>query len=358
MASPSSSTTPPSTDSPLPSLAPTIAIKLAPTNYLFWKTQMEPLLNYHQLMDHVDGSSVPPAKTTLVDDKVAPNPAYNEWYKLDQKAIIILTSSLTEEALATIVGLQSARDIWTTIESAFCNPSVERVQNLRDSLRTMQKGSKTVAEFGRAFKATCDQLSTIGHPVDLHDQVHWFLCGLGPTFEGFSTTVRAMASIPTFSDLLIRTENHEMFSRSLHGMSSPTLVFSAQQQFPPSNNNRSSVNNRSSSFNQSRGRYGGRGRSRPYGGRGRRGPSCQLCRNTGHYASQCPNLSTYATSAGAPSVDLASAFHAQCSVNSSVPDWTCDTGASTHMLPTTHGVTNPTPTTGSVHQEGSSPRMS
>ncbi|KAJ0522025.1 hypothetical protein HanIR_Chr10g0477801 [Helianthus annuus] len=40
---------------------------------------------------------------------------------------------------------------------------------------------------------------------------------------------------------------------------------------------------------------------------------------------------------------------AQCQVNPNIPDWTCNTGASDHMLPNTNGVTNPSPTQGNKH---------
>ncbi|KAM0053130.1 putative RNA-directed DNA polymerase [Helianthus debilis subsp. tardiflorus] len=190
----------------------------------------------------------------------------------------------------------------------------------------MQKGSQSVMEYGRAFKAVCDQLTAIGHPVVAHDQVHWFLMGLGSEFEGFSTTVRAMDPPPVFSDLLIRTDDHERFMKSLRGTATVSPVaFSAQDQAGRSNRSRASCARGGRSY--SRGGY------RSFGGRGRRPPTCQLCRVSGHYASQCPTLANFATSAGSSAEHLAHAFHAQCNI----PDWTCDTGATTHMLPNTRG---------------------
>ncbi|GJW39697.1 putative zinc finger, CCHC-type containing protein [Tanacetum coccineum] len=127
-----------------------------------------------------------------------------------------------------IVGLTIARDIWAALEAAYNNSSVERVQNLRDQLRQTQKGEKLVAELGHSFKLIYDQLSAIRHPVDATDQVHWFLCGLGPTFETFSTYVHSSRHQPTFLDLLARAESHELFIKALHGSSPPTVAFSAQ----------------------------------------------------------------------------------------------------------------------------------
>ncbi|KAJ0955128.1 hypothetical protein HanRHA438_Chr00c02g0844071 [Helianthus annuus] len=230
------------TDSPpVPNLSASTAIKLSSQNYLYWRTQILPLLSCYQVKDHVDGTLQPPDRSTIVDGKSTPNPAYDAWRVADQKAIVLVNTSLTEEALVVIIGLDTARDVWLALERAFCNASNQRVQSLRDSLRVMQKGSQSVMEYGRAFKAVCDQLTAIGHPVVAHDQVHWFLMGLGFEFEGFSTTVRAMDPPPVFSDLLIRTDDHERFMKSLRGTATVSPVaFSAQDQAGRSNRSRAS----------------------------------------------------------------------------------------------------------------------
>lgn len=61
----------------------------------------------------------------------------------------------------------------------------------------------SVYDFGRKFKALCDQLTAVGQPVDDFDKIHWFLCGLGPSFEGFSNVVRTTHPVSLFRDLLI-----------------------------------------------------------------------------------------------------------------------------------------------------------
>lgn len=41
--------------------------------------------------------------------------------------MIILNASLPEEAVAELLGLSTARDIWLVLESAYSNSSVEHV---------------------------------------------------------------------------------------------------------------------------------------------------------------------------------------------------------------------------------------
>ena len=145
---------------------------------------------------------------------------------------------MTEEAFAEIVGCSTARQIQISLEEAYSHSSVERVQALRDQLRQIFKGSSYVAEFGCRFRNICDQLSVVGHPVMESDKIHRFLCGLGPSFETFSTAIRASRSTTTLRDLLAQAEDHELFLRSLHGTASPPAAVSAHTRPPVSSRGR------------------------------------------------------------------------------------------------------------------------
>lgn len=104
------------------------------------------------------------------------------------------------------------------------------MHSLRDSLRQLHKGSSAVTEYGRMFKAICDQLSAIGQPIDEQDKAHWFLLGLGPSYESFSTTHRALKPLP-FRNLLSQAESHELFINSIHQSSNPPAVAFKSQQY-------------------------------------------------------------------------------------------------------------------------------
>lgn len=71
---------------------------------------MLPLFSYQKLSAHIDGSTAPSAIIT-VEDKSIPNPLFENWNDSDQRVIILLNSSLTEEAAAEVLGLTTARDI-------------------------------------------------------------------------------------------------------------------------------------------------------------------------------------------------------------------------------------------------------
>ncbi|KAJ0521080.1 hypothetical protein HanIR_Chr10g0466741 [Helianthus annuus] len=121
-------------------LASMIVTKLSSSNCIYRRTQMLPILTYQQLFPHVDGSLSPPSPLITSNGKQVQNPDYATWAKDEQHAIILFNASLTKENLPVTVGLTPAREIWTALEVAFCNTSMERVQNLGDNLRALKKG--------------------------------------------------------------------------------------------------------------------------------------------------------------------------------------------------------------------------
>lgn len=58
-----------------------------------------------------------------------------------------------------------------------------------------------------------------------------------PSFDTFSTVIRASTIGPNFRDLLTKAESHELFLKSLHGSVTPPIAFTAQE-YRQSNNYR------------------------------------------------------------------------------------------------------------------------
>ncbi|XP_071694579.1 uncharacterized protein [Rutidosis leptorrhynchoides] len=79
-------------------------------------------------------------------------------------------------------------------------------------------------------------------------------------------------------------------------------------------------------------------------GQGRRAPHCQLCRTNGHYASVCPKLPTCARQVHV--VNPAHAFHSGCHITNNPHVWCVDSGATTHMTPSSSILDSHTPYTG------------
>ncbi|KAF3970010.1 hypothetical protein CMV_006245 [Castanea mollissima] len=192
-----------------------ITIKLSSTNYLLWRSQFLPLLRSQGLLGYVDGSATePPSTISDKDDIVVSNPEYTKWKQTDQMILSLICSYLTEEAMSEIVGLTSSCETWQALEASFSHKSKTRELQLKDELQLIKKGTRSVAEYSRAFKTVCDQLSAMGCPVDDTDKVHWFLRGLGAGFSSFSTTIMSHSPIPSFKDVVPKAQSHDLFVKS------------------------------------------------------------------------------------------------------------------------------------------------
>jgi hypothetical protein len=175
---------------PLNTMVHMFTIKLTSSNYLLWRNQFIPLLTSHDLLGFLDGSiPVPSSQITGTDGSTQVNPTYTSWLNTYQTLLSLLYSSLTEESMSEVLGLKHAHEAWTALEASFSHISKTRELQLKDELQLMQRGSKLVAEFSRLFKGLCDQLASIGRPIDDLDKIHWFLRALGPDYKIFSTTM-------------------------------------------------------------------------------------------------------------------------------------------------------------------------
>ncbi|GJT33494.1 putative RNA-directed DNA polymerase [Tanacetum coccineum] len=272
---------------------------------------MLPLLSYQKLTNHIDGTTAPSATIT--------------------------------SAAAEVLGLTTAHAIWTALETAYSNSSVERIHSLRDSLRNLSKGTSTVSDYGRQFKGICDKLAGIRQPVDEMDKLHWFVYGLGASVETFSTAISTTKPFTIFRDLLSQSESHEMFLKSLHGSATPPAAFFSQQ-----SGSKSSQGRQQRQQNYSR---GGGHASNSNGVRGRGGrhpPHRQLCHTNGYYASSCPSLYTYASNAATSDANLS---HKPSHL--SVPCYSRhpivrDSGCTAHMTSSPDNVSHSAPYSGNM----------
>lgn len=149
---------------------------------------MFPLLSYQKLIGYADGSIPKPAPTIVTGEQTTANPAYASWIAADQRALILLQPSLTEEAMAGTLGHDISHVVWKVLKATYRHQSLERTYTRRDSIRHLKKVNFLVMEYSCKFKVLCDQFAVIGHPLDDDDKSHWFICGLGSSFETFSTT--------------------------------------------------------------------------------------------------------------------------------------------------------------------------
>ena len=92
-----------------------ISLKLDNTNFLLWRSQMEPLIQSINMAHHLFEGSEPPSKITT-DDKTETNPTYLTWKRNDGLLTAFLLRNIEMEVLVTLENVSSAHMVWKSIE--------------------------------------------------------------------------------------------------------------------------------------------------------------------------------------------------------------------------------------------------
>jgi hypothetical protein len=146
----SATNTPPTANTfVLPSLTPQIS-KLEGPNYLSWVHQSLLFLKSHDLLGIVDGTEPCPAKFPI-DDTGKPttmvNPQYSVWQKKDQYLLSWFNTTMSESMLSSVYGLNTARQVWTSLSTHFASQSKSRVAYLKRQLQSLNQGTHSYSEF-------------------------------------------------------------------------------------------------------------------------------------------------------------------------------------------------------------------
>lgn len=174
-----------------------------------WKTQFEALLSSQKLLGFYTGQVEAPAATvTAVVNEVQvenPNPDFESWKCTDGLVKAWLFGTLTEEVLGCVYGLETSRDVWLSLADNFNKSSVAREFDLRRRLQLLNTHGKDFMVYCREFCGLCDQLSSIGKPVEESMKIFTFLNGLSRDYDPISTVIQSSMSRyppPTFSDVV------------------------------------------------------------------------------------------------------------------------------------------------------------
>jgi hypothetical protein len=174
----------------MPSIAATLGSpssqNLTRSNFLFWKTLIFPALYGAQATDFLDGTDSAPSKTMEVEDaqkvkKIIPNPDYSAWIACDQAVLSYLINSLSPDILSHVVGLETAKDVWSVITKMFSTQSMSKVNHLRGALNSTKKVTLIVAQYFAKMKGFSSELVALGKEVDEGELVGYIVNGLDGT---------------------------------------------------------------------------------------------------------------------------------------------------------------------------------
>ncbi|XP_019198965.1 PREDICTED: uncharacterized protein LOC109192718 [Ipomoea nil] len=170
-----------------------ISIKLTYKNYLFWRAQVVPFLDGHDLLGFVNGTNpCPPATQTGVSDDTATtqlNPSHRAWVRQDQDLLSMLMSSFSDEVMPLAIGHRTSLAVWTVVVGALASSSRSRGLNLLRKLQTLDQGDMSATDYIGKARVLVEELALTGRPMTLEEQNLYVLHGLRPEFRGLVSSL-------------------------------------------------------------------------------------------------------------------------------------------------------------------------
>lgn len=89
------------------------------------------------------------------------NEEFVSWQRQDRRVAAWLLSSLSLGALGLVVGLRSARDIWSALETNFARRSTTKIMQYRQPMQNLKKDSLTMSEYVGKMRNYFDLLGSV-----------------------------------------------------------------------------------------------------------------------------------------------------------------------------------------------------
>ncbi|OIS97753.1 hypothetical protein A4A49_62378, partial [Nicotiana attenuata] len=231
-------------------------------NFPTWKAQLVMLLNGHQLMGHLDGTTTAPSRTIT---------QYDHTFSHDQLNQQAMTASVDPTIAPTVATSPSANKVWQLLHTAYANKSHTRIFSLRDQLQNTKKASKTIAEYLQEVRSLSDALKVVGSPVNDNELIVKNLSGLGPEYREISAAICARDSSLSFEELFHKLTDLEKSSSMI------TAVVAQKSNTPPQ-------------FNRINPRFNNKPWKPPQR-QFKQSVKCQLCQKFGHAVDVCRSKS-------------------------------------------------------------------
>ncbi|KAK1599893.1 hypothetical protein QYE76_018728 [Lolium multiflorum] len=280
---------------PLAGLA--VSEKLTRSNYLLWQSQVLPPIRGARLTSFLDTKMDAPPETITVEKDGKPsqeaNPAYDAWVATDQQVLSFLLNTLSPDILISVIGMETAADVWSAIKSMFASQSRTRISNLRVALAKTKKENMTTAQFFTKMKGFADELAAAGRPIDEEELVEYLLAGLDESYNPLFAAIGVNgAEDLTVGDLYAQVCTYHSRIELLGGDTGGGSSVNSPQRGrggPRGHGGHRGGRGYSSRGHgrQQRGGNGGRRGSGRSGHKDRDLVTCQICGKPGHEAWKC-----------------------------------------------------------------------
>lgn len=280
-------------------------------DFAVWKFQMMGFLEYHGLLDLVDGTKKRPTSEST-----------EEWDKLDKKARFYIGLSLEPAQVRQVMNLKTSTEMWTRLESLYeLKNATSKHLLLQKFFEYKMDKDNSVAQHVAKIEEMARQLEDLGHKQEEVTLITKVLHSLPSSFRNL---ISAWDSLPeqeqTMENLLPRLMKEELLNKGMAGLHLDDAEGNALYSKGKSRQNNSN-NDPKKHINKNQNKFKGK---------------CHGCGKYGHKRTECyANGKTRNDSQNnvAVSSKESHAFTAtECLISTKWNDiWLADSGASYHM---------------------------
>ena len=128
--------------------------------------------------------------------------ALKDWNQEARKVLHWLSISIKDTMIGHVQDVVSPKKAWDSLMKLFASNTRAKKIQLKIELNTVERKNQSINEYTLKIKNICENLASINAPVDDDDKIEVCLCGLGPQYKLFATSIRTRENLPNFADLV------------------------------------------------------------------------------------------------------------------------------------------------------------
>lgn len=158
------------------------------------------------------------------------DPDESAWIQADNTIIILISATLSDSTLSTIIGCKFSAKMRDMLQEYFFRQSNANCTYYKTKLANFKSGSRSTSEYLQEAKFLLDALANIGDHIPDKDLIQIVLHGLGDGYDMLVTSIELQPVLPKFSvlwaHLFLFNAQFTTSSQASQSSSSTTLMAS------------------------------------------------------------------------------------------------------------------------------------
>ncbi|XP_075083599.1 uncharacterized protein LOC142167336 [Nicotiana tabacum] len=170
------------------------------TGFVAWRKSMLVSLSTKNKLELINGRHDKPTEDS---------PYYPYWERCNDMVISWITNSLSREMATSVLGYDTAREIWLDINERFGQSNGSKFIQIQREIGSISQGTSDIDSYFTRLRSLWDAMNTtyVGHicscgalPKFLEElKLFWFLVGLNDSYSKVKISILMMAPLPTVS---------------------------------------------------------------------------------------------------------------------------------------------------------------